>query len=46
MSSHYNARPRVPELLVDGERVALARERETLDDLVRHENAAPQWRTL
>lgn len=46
MSSHYNARPRVPELLVDGERVAVARARETYDDLIRHETAAPDWRTL
>jgi len=46
MSSNYNARPRVAELLVDGERIAVARERETLDDLVRHETAAPLWRKL
>ena len=46
MSSHYNARPRVPELIVDGERVAVARERETHDDLIRHETATPVWRTL
>ena len=46
MSSQYNARPRVPEIIVDGERVAVARERETVEDLVRHEKASPQWRTL
>ena len=46
MSSNYNARPRVGELLVDGDRIAVARERETLDDLVRHETAAPVWRKL
>lgn len=46
MSSHYNARPRVPELLVEGNRVAVARERETLEDLVRHESATPEWRTI
>ena len=45
MSSHYNARPRVPEVLVDGRRWAIARERETFDDLVRHESASPHWRT-
>ncbi len=45
MSSHYNARPRVPEILVDGARWAIARERETFDDLVRHETASPHWRT-
>jgi diaminopimelate decarboxylase len=46
MSSHYNARPRVAELLVDGARVAVAREREALDDLVRHESVTPEWRTI
>jgi diaminopimelate decarboxylase len=46
MSSNYNARPRVAELLVDGDRIAVARERETLDDLVRHETAVPVWRKL
>ena len=46
MSSQYNARPRVPEIIVDGDRLAVARERETLEDLVRHEHATPQWRTL
>ena len=46
MSSNYNARPRVAELLVDGDRIAVARERESLDDLVRHETAAPVWRKL
>ena len=37
MSSTYNARPRAPEILVDGGRWAVARERETLDDLMRGE---------
>ena len=46
MSSNYNARPRVAELLVDGDRIAVARERESLEDLVRHESAAPAWRKL
>ena len=46
MSSHYNARPRVPEILVDGARWAVARARESFDDLVRHETATPDWRTL
>jgi diaminopimelate decarboxylase len=46
MSSNYNARPRVAELLVDGDRVAVVRERETYDDLVRHETASPEWRKL
>ncbi|MCB1233338.1 MAG: diaminopimelate decarboxylase, partial [Verrucomicrobiae bacterium] len=34
MSSTYNARPRPPEVLVDGARFAVARRRETYDDLV------------
>jgi diaminopimelate decarboxylase len=37
MSSNYNARPRAAEVLVRGERFAVVRERETLDDLVRGE---------
>ena len=34
MSSQYNNRPRVPEILVDGANVKLIRRRETLEDLV------------
>jgi diaminopimelate decarboxylase len=37
MSSTYNARPRAPEILVDGGRWAVARQRETLADLMRGE---------
>jgi diaminopimelate decarboxylase len=37
MSSNYNSRPRVAEVLVDGGSYAIARKRETLDDLVRGE---------
>ena len=37
MSSNYNARPRPPEVLVDGEEAFLVRERETYEDLVRGE---------
>ena len=44
MSSHYNARPRVAEVLVDGARWAVVTERETYDDLVRLEATAPLWR--
>ncbi len=33
MSSNYNSRPRAAEVMVDGERVHLARERETLPQL-------------
>lgn len=41
MSSHYNTRPRVAELLVDGAQVHLAREREPLTDIWRRERPLP-----
>jgi diaminopimelate decarboxylase len=41
MSSNYNARPRAAELLVDGDRVHVARRRETFADLVRGEAPLP-----
>ena len=44
MSSHYNARPRVAEVLVDGARWAVVTAREEYDDLVRQESASPLWR--
>ena len=34
MSSNYNNRPRVPEVLVDGDTYKIIRKRETLDDLI------------
>jgi diaminopimelate decarboxylase len=37
MSSTYNTRPRVPEILVDRGKVKLIRRRETLEDLLRGE---------
>lgn len=37
MSSNYNSRPRPAEVLVDGERWAVIRDRETTDDLTRGE---------
>jgi diaminopimelate decarboxylase len=40
MSSTYNSRPRPPEVVVDGARWAVVRERETIDDLMRGEPAA------
>ena len=43
MSSTYNARPRPPEVLVDGARFAVARRRETYDDLVAAETATPTF---
>jgi diaminopimelate decarboxylase len=42
MSSNYNTRPRAAELLVDGERVHVARKRETWADLVRGERPLPE----
>ena len=41
MSSNYNQRTRPPEVVVDGERYYVSRQRETLDDLVRGETAEP-----
>lgn len=41
MSSNYNSRPRVAEVLVDGDRVHLARRRETVADLFQHETVLP-----
>jgi diaminopimelate decarboxylase len=38
MASNYNSRPRPAEVLVDGDRAALARRRETYGDLVRGED--------
>jgi diaminopimelate decarboxylase len=46
MSSQYNARPRAPEVLVDGARFAVARRRETYADLVRGEDAKPAYARL
>ena len=41
MSSTYNQRPRPPEVLVEGNRYYIARQRETLDDLLRSEILEP-----
>jgi diaminopimelate decarboxylase len=44
MSSTYNARPRPPEVIVEGDRWYVARPRESLDDLLRGEVADPtEW---
>ncbi|MHC4452371.1 MAG: diaminopimelate decarboxylase family protein [Planctomycetota bacterium] len=43
MASNYNARPRAAEVLVDGDRFAIVRERESMDDLIRGEHADPDW---
>ena len=41
MSSTYNQRPRPPEVVVEGDRYFVSRQRETLDDLLRGETAEP-----
>ena len=42
MSSNYNSRPRAAEVLVNGNRFAVIRERETVEDLIRGEST-PDW---
>ena len=44
MASHYNARPRAAEVIVDGGQFALSTARETYADLVRHERAHLDWK--
>ncbi len=41
MSSNYNSRPRAAEVLVDGSRFGVARQRESVADLLRGETAEP-----
>lgn len=41
MASSYNSRPRPPEVLVDGARWTIGRQRETVEDLMRGESVAP-----
>jgi diaminopimelate decarboxylase len=41
MSSNYNSRPRAAEVMVDGDRFSVIRERETLEDLTRGEHLLP-----
>jgi len=38
MASNYNARPRAPEVLVDGSRYAIVRRRESYEDLIAGES--------
>lgn len=40
MASNYNTRPRAPEVLVDGERTTIIRERETYEQLIAGERIA------
>ncbi|MDA1194392.1 MAG: diaminopimelate decarboxylase [Planctomycetota bacterium] len=46
MGSNYNDRLRPPEVLVDGDRFAVVRERESIEDLMRMERPAAAYRTL
>lgn len=41
MSSNYNSRPMLAEILVDGSNIHLARSRQTLDDLIQGETPFP-----
>jgi diaminopimelate decarboxylase len=41
MSSNYNSRPRAAEIMVDGNKIHVVREREMLDDLWRGERVLP-----
>ncbi|MDH4045690.1 MAG: diaminopimelate decarboxylase [Gemmatimonadota bacterium] len=43
MSSQYNSRPRPAEVLVDGDRWGIVRERERVADLIRGETPTPRW---
>ena len=45
MSSNYNSRPRPAEVLFDGEKFAVVTRRESYDDLIRNEDAHPDWRS-
>ncbi|MCX2974148.1 diaminopimelate decarboxylase [Halieaceae bacterium IMCC8485] len=41
MSSNYNSRPRAAEVMVDGEKVHLVRERESIADIIHGEHRLP-----
>ena len=42
MSSNYNSRPRVPEIMVDGHQVHQIRRRETIEELMQGEKLLPK----
>jgi diaminopimelate decarboxylase len=44
MASNYNARPRAAEVIVDGDRYAVATEREEYQDLIRLERHTLDWK--
>ncbi|OGQ84082.1 MAG: diaminopimelate decarboxylase [Deltaproteobacteria bacterium RIFCSPLOWO2_12_FULL_60_19] len=41
MASNYNSHPKPPEILVDGDKFYVVRQRETLEDLIRGETIPP-----
>jgi diaminopimelate decarboxylase len=41
MSSNYNTRPRIPEVMVDGNRFHVVRRRETVAELMAPESLLP-----
>jgi diaminopimelate decarboxylase len=43
MSSNYNSRPRAAEVLVDGDRYFVIRDRESYEDLIRGERIPPEY---
>jgi diaminopimelate decarboxylase len=45
MASTYNSRPLAAEVLVDGDRYAVVRRRQTYDDMIAGEQPAGDWRT-
>ncbi|HEY0310491.1 MAG TPA: diaminopimelate decarboxylase [Luteimonas sp.] len=45
MASTYNSRPLAAEVLVDGDRYAVVRRRQTYDDMIGGEQPAGDWRT-
>jgi diaminopimelate decarboxylase len=46
MSSTYNSRPLIAEVLVDDGSYALIRRKQTFEDMVAGEQAADSWRAL
>ncbi len=45
MASTYNSRPLAAEVLVDGDRYAVVRRRQTLDEMIAGEQPAAAWKT-
>ena len=41
MSSNYNSRPRAVEIMVDGEKACVIRQRESLEQLLQGESILP-----